>query len=45
MSDNPDSKAQCAATLNMLFVQWHQLEAMFISAKTYYKEKLLPHLV
>ncbi len=41
--DYPDSKEQCAATLNMLFVQWHQLEAMFISAKTYYKEKLLPH--
>jgi hypothetical protein len=28
----------------MLFLQWHQLETMFISAKTYYKEKLLPFL-
>lgn len=42
--DYPDGKEQCAATLNMLFVQWHQLETMFISAKTYYKEKLLPHI-
>lgn len=40
--DYPDSKEQCAATLNMLFVQWHQLEAMFVSAKTYYTKKLLP---
>jgi hypothetical protein len=42
--DYPGSKEQCAATLNMLFLQWHQLETMFISAKTYYKEKLLPFL-
>ncbi len=26
------------------FSQWHQLETMFISAKTYYREKLLPLL-
>ena len=40
--DYPDSKEQCVATLNMLFLQWRELEAMFISAKTYYQKKLLP---
>jgi hypothetical protein len=40
----PDDKEQCAATLNMLFLQWRQLETMFISVKTYYTEKLLPLL-
>jgi hypothetical protein len=40
--DYPDSKEQCVATLNMLFLQWRELEAMFNTAKTYYQKKLLP---
>jgi hypothetical protein len=42
--DYPDGKEQCVATLNMLFSQWRQEEAMFTSARTYYQEKLLPWL-
>jgi hypothetical protein len=26
----------------MLFAEWHQLEAMFLAARVYYEEKLLP---
>ena len=40
----PDSSEQCVATLNMLFVEWHKLEAMFLAARVYYEEKLLPLL-
>jgi hypothetical protein len=42
--DYPDGTEQCALTLNMLFVQWHQLEDMFNAAKTYYQKTLLPLL-
>ena len=38
----PDSIEQCTATLNMLFVEWHQLETMFLAARTYYEDKLKP---
>jgi hypothetical protein len=41
--DYPDGNAQCAATLSMLFIQWHQLAVMFISAKNYYHDKLSRH--
>ena len=40
----PDSSEQCVAILNMLFVEWHQLEGMFLAARVYYEEKLLPLL-
>ena len=40
----PDSGEQCVATINMLFAEWHQLEAMFLAARVYYEEKLLPLL-
>ena len=40
--DYPNSKEQCVTTLNMLFSQWRELEAMFNTTKTYYQETLLP---
>jgi hypothetical protein len=40
----PDSVAQCAETLNILYVDWRQLRAIFDTAHTYFRKRLLPLL-